>query len=184
MVLDCEFNQPSKRTIQIGAVMINNKGELLDTFETKVDPNELLSQMIVDLTRITQPMVDGAPRIFEAFTMLKEFHKRNKATRNPVVWGAGSSNDSLALYNEARGDGLNDEENFMGFRINDAKGIWQAWAMANNKEIAGGLSKVLEQKLKIGWDPRFGLPHDALADAWNTARAWAHMTKRLDLNTK
>jgi DNA polymerase III alpha subunit (gram-positive type) len=71
--MDLELNQPSRRIIQIGAVIGNIRtGEIVSRFDSKVSPNEELSPAIVRLTKIEQEEVDAAPnRIYRA--LLFEF---------------------------------------------------------------------------------------------------------------
>lgn len=62
--LDLEFNQPSGRIIQIGAVLGRiSTGQLISHFETKVNPGEPLSDTIAALTGITADDLAGAPDI-------------------------------------------------------------------------------------------------------------------------
>lgn len=177
MSLDCEFNQPSKKTIQIGAAAYDVRtGALIDTLDIYVDPGEPITEFITELTGITDQDVKGAPTIQEAFQLLKEFHEKHKVFMNPIVWGSGVSNDSLALYQEAKPN----EPNFMGYRVVDAKVLYQSLRMFQNKQIKGGLETACGTKgINIGWDMMFGKNHRALADAHNTFRLWHYMTIRL-----
>ena len=58
--------------IEIGAVIMKN-GEVLDRFESFVDPNCRLHPRIVDLTGITDEMLRGAPQIEEALPKFLAF---------------------------------------------------------------------------------------------------------------
>jgi inhibitor of KinA sporulation pathway (predicted exonuclease) len=177
MSLDCEYLQPSKRTIEIGAAAYHlPTGELLGTFETFVDPGELVSPYIENLTGIKNSDVSGAPSIREAFEDLRVFHEKFKCFRNPLCYGAGVSNDSSRIYEEAYPtDILRDEnENFMGYRVIDVKGIYQSIQLYNNKQVKGGLKESCK-KVGIGYE---GNDHRALPDAKNTFRLWFHLVKR------
>lgn len=172
MVIDAEYNQPSKKCIQIGAAIYDAKsGQLVSKFETYVNPNEPISQHIVELTGIYDRDVVNAPDIKEAFQMLKDFQNSQKVFRNPIVWGSGERNDSQALYEES-GD---TEENFMGYRVLDAKSIYQSIQVARDKQFAGSLEKICVEVLKIGFE---GRKHSALADAMNTFRVWHYLVSR------
>ena len=177
MSLDCEYLQPSGKTIQIGAAAYHlPTGELLGTFETYVDPKESISEYIVNLTGIKNSDVSGAPSIREAFEDLRLFHKKYKCFRNPLCYGAGESNDSSRIYNEAYPtDILRDEnENFMGYRVIDVKGIFQSIQLYNNKLVKGGLK---DNCKLVGIDFE-GEEHRALVDAKNTFRLWFHLIKQ------
>lgn len=169
--LDCEFNQPSGKTIQIGAAVYNAvTGLLIEKFETYVNPGEPISAEITELTTITDRDVQNAPSIKEAFEMLELIHAKHKCFTNPIVWGSGVRNDSLSIWQES---GV-DRPNFMGYRVIDAKSIYQSVQMMNNKTVRGGLAKCCAT-LGIGFE---GRPHTALADAMNTFRVWHYLVKR------
>ncbi len=59
---------------EIGAVLYRN-GEILDTFESFVNPHVEISQTITDLTGITNEMVSDAPDISEVLPKFLEFSK-------------------------------------------------------------------------------------------------------------
>jgi inhibitor of KinA sporulation pathway (predicted exonuclease) len=177
MALDCEFAQPSGKCIQIGAAIYSaNKGELQGTFESYVNPGEPITQYITDLTGIKDSDVSSAPSILEAFLDLQLFAKKHKAWRNPLVWGSGVRNDSHAIYSEAypTEELRKENPNFMGFRVLDAKTLFQSIQVFNNDKIAGGLKASCE-KLGIGFE---GDAHRALTDAINTFRVWHFLLKK------
>ncbi|WP_096199396.1 PolC-type DNA polymerase III [Bacillus sp. FJAT-45350] len=57
--------------IELAAVKIIN-GEIIDRFESFADPHEPLSKIIIELTGITDDMVQGAPEVDQ---VLKDFHE-------------------------------------------------------------------------------------------------------------
>lgn len=172
MTLDAEYNQPSGKTIQIGAAVYNAvTGLLIEKFETFVNPGEPISEFIVELTGITDQDVYNAPNIKDAFEMLELIHAKHKCFTNPLVWGSGVRNDSFSIYNES---GVTDRPNFMGFRVIDVKSIFQSVQMMSNKTVRGGLKKSCETA-GIGFEGRY---HTALADAMNTFRLWHFLVKR------
>lgn len=176
--LDAEYNQPSGKTIQIGAAAYHlPSGELLGTFETYVSCDELISEHITSLTGITNKHLSvGTPDMKEAFEDLRNFHSKYKCFKNPLVWGAGTQNDSQHLYDEAYPD-PNQQlifPNFMGYRVIDVKGIYQSIQLLHNKTVGGGLAEVCN-KVGIGFE---GDPHRALTDATNTFRLWFHLTQK------
>lgn len=171
MALDCEFNQPSKKTIQIGAACYDVKsGRLIDRLQTFVNPGEPISQHITELTGIRDQDVSNAPNIAEAYEMLRVFHAKNRAKMNPIIWGSGASNDSSHIYLESG----TTAPNFMGHRILDAKSIYQSVKMFRDESVGGGLEDAC-MRLKIGFE---GQKHTALADAMNTFRVWHFLVSR------
>lgn len=188
MVLDAEYNQPSRKTIQIGAAVFNARNAaLVDRLMIYVNPNEPINPLITDLTGVRDQDVQGGMSIIDAYEELKRFHKKNKVFRNPLVWGSGVRNDSNHIYSEyleAKGivpdESLTTEENFMGFRVLDVKTIYQSVQLFENSKHGGGLKESME---------RFGLEfegssHDALSDAINTFRFWYHLVRIFHDGTK
>lgn len=179
--LDCEYNQPSEKTIQIGAGVYEvRSGLLVEKFSTFVDPGEKIndgsdgSTDIVKLTGIRDCDVTGAPTILEAFLQLKALHQKHQCFMNPLVWGSGVRNDSQHIYMESKVQ----EPNFMGYRVLDVKTIYQSTQMFKNDTIRGGLKKSCEN-VGIGFE---GTAHEAFSDAHNTFRLWHHLMKKFLLN--
>ena len=75
IVFDLEttgFNPQTCHITEIGAVRLR-KGEIIDTFNTFVNPGEPLTPQITDLTGITDDMVKDAPEAGEALRMFKDY---------------------------------------------------------------------------------------------------------------
>lgn len=188
MVLDAEYNQPSRKCIQIGAAVYDvRNATLYGTFETFVNPGEPITPEITELTGITDKDVENAPSIIDAWYMLLAFHQKHKAFRNPLVWGSGVRNDSLAMYEEfsmasyALHVGKFGEkdysvpENFMGFRVLDAKTLYQSIMLFENSSYAGGLAQSMK-RLGLKFE---GEKHRALVDAKNTFAIWYHLVRKM-----
>ena len=75
VAFDLETTGLSSRTdriIEIGAVILKN-GQEVDRFQTFVDPERPLDKKIVDLTGITDEMLEGAPKIEEVLPKFLDF---------------------------------------------------------------------------------------------------------------
>lgn len=179
--LDLELNQAGKpKIIEVGAAVFKSRtGELIETFQTYVDPKEPITPFITGLTRITDENVIGAPSVTEAYFLLKAFHKKHQCTRNPLLWGSGVRNDSQSLHEES---GV-EEQNFMGFRVIDAKTLYQSLQIHTNGTIKGGLVTACE-KMGIPFDKRYGEEHGALADSFNTFQIWFKLIKMMEKGSK
>jgi inhibitor of KinA sporulation pathway (predicted exonuclease) len=183
MVLDCEYAQPSRKTIQIGAAVYDARNAACHgTFETYVNPGEPITKEITHLTGISDYDVSAAPSIIEAFEELKKFHEKHRPFMNPLVWGSGDRNDSIALYEDynaaltLRGMPLIPRNpNFMGRRVLDAKTLYQSVQIFRNKSYAGGLSECMG-RMGLQFE---GTKHTALADAKNTFTIWYYLTRGL-----
>jgi inhibitor of KinA sporulation pathway (predicted exonuclease) len=68
-------------------------------------------------------------------------------------------------------------ENPFDRRIIDVKSVYQMLANSGNAGMRSkiGLFKAL-QNMGIGWDHAYGPPHRALADAYNTKRAYMFLS--------
>jgi inhibitor of KinA sporulation pathway (predicted exonuclease) len=171
--LDCEYNQPSGKTIQIGAGVYDVKsGQLIEKFEVYVRPGEPINVEITILTGIKDSDVSGGISILEAYHQLKSLHEKHHCFVNPLVWGSGVRNDSQHIYDESESQ----DSNFMGYRVLDVKTIYQSIQMSKNTTVRGGLKKSCE-KAGIGFE---GEAHTAFADAHNTFRLWFHLMKQFN----
>lgn len=181
MVLDAEYNQPSRKTIQIGAAIFNARNAaLIERLEIFVNPGEPITPEITHLTGIRDQDVSNGMTIIQAYEELKKFHAKHKCFRNPMVWGSGTRNDSLHIYQEYReaaGLGADSDiqqtDNFMGFRVIDVKTIYQSCAIFENSQYAGGLKDSMK-RLGLVFE---GDAHRALTDAINTFRVWYHLMR-------
>lgn len=179
--LDLEMNQPSKKIIQIGAVVGNiETGQVLDKLSIFVNPKEKLAKNIMELTHITQEQVDNGVTLEEAYYQLRAFHEKHSSFINPLTWGGGDSQEILnqltkpLSYKLLVFFKLKDPIEFawcFGRRWIDVKTLFISWRFGNRKPIQGGLAKSM---LKVGLQFQ-GKKHNALDDAENTFRMYSRM---------
>lgn len=165
--LDLEFNQPSNRIIQIGAVvgcLLSQK--ILSRFSTFVNPDEALNPFISELCGIAPEVLTLAGNLAEAYAGMQDWLAPFNAERqlNPLTWGGG---DSQLLKNQL---GLQDRWAF-GRRWLDVKTVYCAIQLSHGKQGVGGLKPSMRQ---VGL-PFVGRSHDALADAHNTFRMYCRL---------
>lgn len=175
IALDCEFNQPSKKLIEVGAFVFRHDFKEVKTFQTYVNPGEQINPEITELTGIGQTEVDKAPHVASVVFKLLDFKHQKQINAIGVVWGSGEdSNDISKIFTEAN------VENPFARRVIDVKGVYQMLANHSSADMRArvGLGKALNN-MGLLWDDRFGPPHRALADAYNTFRAYRHLAKCL-----
>lgn len=162
--LDLEYNQPSRKLIQIGAVVGDlTTGNVVDRFSIFINPGESLAPEIVQLCGIKQSDVDSAPDIKEAYRQLTYWLQPYAGQRslNPLTWGGGDSEDlrqAVGLDREDRAAWV------FGRRWTDVKTVFIAWRAAHQRPGDGGLAKSMT-KLGLAFQ---GRRHNALDDAENT----------------
>lgn len=177
--LDCEYNQPSHKTIEIGAAAFAARtGQLIEKFHMYVNPGEPISEFITELTGISDKDVQNAPGIQEAYLALQAFHKKHKCFKNPIVWGSGVRNDSQMIHEEANILDIGGKiiPNFMGYRVIDVKSQFQSVQIFHNKLVRGGLAHTCNEMMKINFE---GTPHRAVSDAINTFRVWHALNRQI-----
>jgi 3'-5' exoribonuclease 1 len=76
-------------TIEIGAVLVNEKKQIISEFEQFVKPlmNPILSDFCKDLTSISQPQVDDAPLFPEAIQRFQSWIQTNSEPFLLCSWG-------------------------------------------------------------------------------------------------
>lgn len=164
-----EFNQPSGKIIQIGAVYVDAKqNEILDEFMCYIDPEEPLGhgidgKSISDLTGITEETIKNYSNSASVglFSFLKWMEKHQ--CRDFVDWGGG---DYRCLMNQATFVGI-EEKRLQKLRHHNLKSLATLLRSLLPKAAKqrGGLANTIES---LGWTFE-GKQHDALDDATNTA---------------
>ncbi len=99
VVFDIETTGLSSITdkiIEIGAVRCKN-GEIIDRFDTFVDPEISIPREITELTSITDEMVSGAPKIAQALTMFLDFCKDTVTVAHNASFDTGFIRTSCAV---------------------------------------------------------------------------------------
>jgi DNA polymerase III epsilon subunit-like protein len=89
VALDLELNQPSRRVVQIGAVLGNVRtGEVVSQFDLNVNPREPFSRRIAELTGISPQEIESAPSLAEAGQALAAWLAPRDSRRllNPLTW--------------------------------------------------------------------------------------------------
>ncbi len=158
IVVDLEMSQPSGQIIQIGAVYMNLKtGFIVNSFNVYVNPEEELSDYIINLTGITQKQVDSGFKIQDALTDFWAWTEQNDC-RNIQAWGS----DVWELIRESKLNGISYPD-IRSFNIKELSTIVRD--TLPNTSTKGGLLKTMETfGLKFE-----GRQHNALVDATNTA---------------
>lgn len=170
--LDLELTQPTRKIIQVGACVFKSKtGEVLEKLNIYVNPKELLSEEIKTLTGITQEQVDAGTTALDAYKKVCALRLKYHCPRGIVVWGSGEYNDSSCLHRQSGAEGPND----LGYRVTDAKTLYQSMKMYDNGTIKAGLGTAM-RSLGLTF---IGREHDGLDDAINTAKIWVHLAKKL-----
>jgi len=159
--VDLEMNQPSGRIIQIGAIVGNiYTGEVLERFSRFVDPNEPLTEFIINLTGIKQAEIDSeGVTLPEAYLDLVALHKRHKTFCNPITWGGGD----IETIREQLGPDHKGPWPF-GRRWIDVKTLYISHRLSKKAFFVGGLAKSMT-RVGLAFN---GSKHNALADAENT----------------
>ena len=175
MSLDCEYNQNQNdkttqgEVIQIGAVVYNCvSGDIIDTINLNVRIEDPIYPFITELTGITTEYNQKGMPLLEAYSLLKDFHAKHPLfIMTPLLWGTGVVSDSHEIYRQVCRLSPN-LDNFMGRRSLDLKTLVQLKVLAKGGAKSGGLKTVI-QRNELKWDYTHGAPHDAVADAFNTA---------------
>lgn len=172
--IDLELEQPKtnpqtpdseldeEKIIQVGYVVYALEPE----FEVKLSVREYvklgvpLSAFIKNLTKIKDSDLEDRGRsigsIYQDLTINQKLYGFNRVVKQ---WGSG---DMECLQREVGGD--NWQFGRSGCNI---KHLYQIYAEANGLNISGGLSKSMS-KCGLKWEGQG--KHDALVDAFNTAR--------------
>jgi inhibitor of KinA sporulation pathway (predicted exonuclease) len=173
--LDLELNQADTgpKIIQIGACVGNiTTGQILEKLSVFVNPQEKLTQFIMDLTKISQSDVDNGLTLEEAYGKLQRMHKNYGSFINAVTWGGGDSHELLA---QLKKENPHFEGWCFGRRWIDTKTLFVSYRFANGQPIQGGLARSMT---KVGLNFQ-GQKHNALDDSVNTFKMYCKMLELL-----
>lgn len=178
VALDLEFNRPSTKLIQIGAVMGDMlTGNIDSGFSCWVNPNEPLNPGVAELTGLTQEVADAAPTVEDAYMQMGTWLKPYELIRSltPLTWG----NAANAVLCAAVGLKPSDEEWYFSAKANNVK---QYFALATTHPLLFGLlSRIGMETILVGnlesSVAKFGLtfegePNNAMYRAANTFRLY------------
>lgn len=169
MALDLEFNQPSQRIIQVGAVIGRvDTGEVLSRFSVFVNPEEPLAEHISELCGIAPGVLETAGSLPEAYQHLTAWLAMFADERrlNPLTWGGADAHnlrDAVGLDDGSTG--------LFGRRWVDVKTVYTAWQDAQGQQSTGGLAPSMK-RMGLAFQ---GRKHDAADDALNTFRMYARL---------
>ena len=173
--VDLEMCQPSNKIIQIGAVCFEpDSGKQVGIFNILINPGEEISPFITELTGISNDHILNSSNIVEAASMFTKFKEDHAINSIGVVWGSALSNDIRQIYEESA------TVRPFSLRVIDVKAVYQMLANTSNAEMRAkvGLGKALKN-VGLDWDDKYGPPHNALADAYNTYRIYMRLSKCL-----
>lgn len=159
-VLDLEMNQPSGKVIQIAAINLDIRSGKLKTdgCDIIVNPEEELSDFIVNLTGITQRKVDAGVEYEIALLTFWDWVRTNNI-KMLCSWGT----DHWTLVADSKDRGIEVPR----LRYLDVKSMFQILKCGfPSGKIKGGLANTLKM-YGIEFE---GRQHDAFWDAYNTAK--------------
>ena len=174
LCLDMEYNMPSGKIIEIGYTISDVKTQKIKLAKSiLVNPGEVLSADIIELTGITDEMLIGKPTLQEAYLQLLKDKNDYQCNKHILQWGS----DHMHLFSELQK--ITPDMHWGQFcfakRANDVKSLYQSWAMIqpNGKSVAGlsGAMKTLGMLFE-------GRQHRALVDAENTLNVFHHLTDK------
>lgn len=182
MALDLEMNQPSGRIIQVGCVVFNlDTGAIIERAKFYTFIGEALNPDIIQLTGVTEEHLKDAPILLDVYPKIVELYKKHECKLNLVTWGGGDSQElRTELYqqwelNKFQPGHENPPEWAFGRRWVDTKTLFQCYCLKENKKLQAGLAKAM---IRVGLNFE-GRKHDAEDDAYNTARLFIHLIKKM-----
>jgi inhibitor of KinA sporulation pathway (predicted exonuclease) len=148
-------------TIEIGAVVVDSEGVLVDEFQTFVRPirHPRLTPFCIRLTSIRQVDVDGAPSFYEAMEAFKAWFAKYPGL---VLWGSWGDYDKKQLEQDCSVNGLSSSVYLPGRHVNLKEACKEALGL--------GTKPGLHQAIQIVGLDFSGTHHRGIDDARNIAR--------------
>lgn len=171
IVLDIEMTQPSRRIFQVGAAALDTStGEIIDCFMEYFNPEEPISQYIIELCQLGPGdllQISTGKTCYTALSQLDNWMKSvSRKTGMPISaigqWGHGD----LELLVATSAVPIKIKR-----RPIDIKTVYAAWCLTQGNKAAKDSLKNAATYLEL---PTFK-NHDALADAVTTAKVLAKL---------
>ena len=146
--------------IEIGCVLSNRSGDVLDTrsFIVRPERQPILSEFCIALTQITQAMVDNAPPLKEVIDQMNAWLE---GTETVALWGSWGNYDLNQLTVQCALD--NADSQLLNLPHLNLKKLWRRTTRQRKKT---SLAYALAYH-ELAFD---GQPHRGVDDAWNIAR--------------
>lgn len=174
IALDLEMNQPTKTIIQVGLAVGNTvTGQLIMQEAIDIHTHEILNPDIIELTGISQEQVNGGVALTAAYDRMVALANLYDVFINPLTWGGGDSETLRQQLN------MSNQNWRFGRRWIDAKTLFIAWRMSQQKEVQGGLARAMT-KLGLAFK---GRKHNAGDDAANTFRIYHKLLQEFSKNS-
>lgn len=172
ITLDLEMNktEESNSIIQLGYTINNVKtGKNLCIKCIYINPKEVISPFITELTGITQEQADGGVALKEAYEEMVTDINRYQTSKFPLQWG-------LDHYELREQLGIEWSEYAFSRRCIDVKSLYQAYAMISPR----GKSNVgLGRAVHILGLEFIGRAHNALTDSIATFDVFYTLAKKM-----
>ena len=171
VVVDLEFNQPSRKIIQIGAVVLDlQKGEIEPLFDEIIDPEEEIDPFIEGLTGISDVDCDDADRIDQVMPRFWHEVCHSRTGKKMAAWGKDIEviqevSESVIENTPQRIEIFDFKQYVRLFRFLDGKSSRSGCGLAN---VVDSLDLEFE-----------GQHHDAYDDAYMTAKVMLTYCEKL-----
>jgi len=198
IALDLELEQPKtnsqtpdskldlSKIIQVGWVifepMLNGSMNILKERREYINIHVPLSEFIKKLTHITDEQIESGDTLINVYNKLYVDRSEFNTSRVIRQWGGGDMDQIRIELESETSINILESNNFKwefgrdGFNV---KHLYQAYALANNHNTSGGLSKCLSN-CGLTWMGQG--KHDALNDAVNTAQLYSFLQSKLSEN--